>query len=50
MKSLEIYFKDLNSEAQKRYLDAAGVTSAEELNADLAPIAIIDFAEEETED
>lgn len=47
MKSMEIYFRDLNPDAQKRYLEAAGVKSAAELNADLAPIAIVDFAEGE---
>jgi len=47
VKSLEIYFRDLNPDAQKRYLEAAGVKSAAELNADLAPIAILDFAEPE---
>jgi len=47
MKSLDIYFSDLNPEAQQRYLEAAGVTSAAELNADVAPIAICDFADPE---
>jgi|WetSurMetagenome_2_1015567.scaffolds.fasta_scaffold65360_8 hypothetical protein len=49
MKSLEIYFRDLKPEAQQRYLEAAGVSSADELNADLAPIAICDFAEPDDE-
>ena len=49
MRQVEIYFSDLKPEAQQRYLEAAGVTSADELNADLAPIAICDFAESEDE-
>jgi hypothetical protein len=47
MTSFEIFFADLNEEAQKRYLEFQGVSSPEDLNADLAPIAIVDKAEEE---
>lgn len=45
MNTFEIFFRDLTPEAQQRYLEAAGVTSADELNADLAPLAILSFEE-----
>jgi hypothetical protein len=45
MKSFEIWFKDLNPDAQKRYLEFHGVSSPEELNEDLAPITFIDLEE-----
>lgn len=40
--TFEIYFSDLNEEAQKEYLEFQGVESAEELNTDISPIAIIE--------
>ena len=43
MKHFEIWFNDLNMEAQKRYLEFQGVSNPEELNPDLAPLAIIDL-------
>jgi len=42
MKSFEIYFQDLNEDAQKRYLEFQGVSDPLDLNPTLAPIAIID--------
>jgi hypothetical protein len=45
MKSFEIWFKDLNPDAQKRYLEFQGVSRPEDLNEDLAPIASIDLEE-----
>lgn len=51
MKTFEIYFSDLNEDAQKRLLEAVGVEEAKEMNwdADICPIAAYDF-EEETEE
>ena len=42
MESFEIYFHNLNEQAQKEYLAFQGVDSPDELNEDLAPLAIID--------
>lgn len=38
---LEIYFRDLNEEAQQEALDFFGVSSPEEMNWELYPIAVI---------
>ena len=45
MKTVEIYFKDLNPEKQKELLEAVGVSDPKEMNwdGDFAPLAIIDF-------
>ena len=40
MARFEIYFNDLNEEAQERYLKAQGVESHWDLNADICPLAI----------
>jgi hypothetical protein len=45
MKTFEIYFQDLNIDAQKRYLEFYGVKSISELNQDCIPIATIDSEE-----
>jgi hypothetical protein len=42
MESFEIWYKDLNPEAQKRYLEYNKVEDPEDLNPDLAPLAIIE--------
>jgi hypothetical protein len=44
---VEIYFSDLNEEAQQRLLEAVGITDPAEMNwdIDIAPIAIFDFSE-----
>lgn len=49
MQTFEIYFSDLNEDAQKRLLEAVGAKSASDMNwdIDMCPIAIYDF---ETED
>ena len=47
MNSFEIYFHDLTEEAQERYLRFRSVSSPEDLNADLSPLAIIDLENEE---
>lgn len=42
MTTFEIYFSDLNSEAQKEYLKFEGALSPCDLNADTMPIAILE--------
>ena len=42
-KTFEIYYEDLNSNAQKNYLKFAEVENAEELNHEYIPIAIIEI-------
>jgi hypothetical protein len=49
MDSFEIFLSDLNEEAQKRYLAFQGVESADDLNGDICPLAIIDKSDEEDE-
>ena len=48
MKEFEIYFSDLNKEAQDRLLETIGVNDASEMNwdMDILPIAIYAFEEE----
>jgi hypothetical protein len=45
----EIYFSDLNEDAQKRLLNAVGVESASDMNwdIDMCPIAMYCFSSEE---
>lgn len=45
METFEIYFSDLNEDAQKRLLDAVGAESAADMNwdMDIIPIAQYDF-------
>ena len=52
MKTFEIYFSDLNEDAQKRLLDAAGAESAADMNLDMdtIPIAWFDFEEIDKDD
>lgn len=53
MKEFELFFSDLNEDAQKRLLDYAGVSDPKEMNwdMDVFPIAILgpyeDMDEEE---
>lgn len=49
MRQFEIYFSDLNEDAQKRLLDACGYESASAGNwdIDILPLAIYDFQIEE---
>ena len=52
MVQFEIYFSDLNRDAQKRILEVVNATSPEDMNWDLdiVPIAVLDFEEcDETE-
>lgn len=50
MNTFEIYFSDLNEDAQKRLLEAVGAETALDMNwdIDMCPIAMCDF-ETETE-
>ena len=41
MKTFEIYFNDLNANAQERYLKFQGVSDASELNWETCPLALI---------
>lgn len=45
MKTFEIYFSDLNKDAQSRLLKAVGAESASDMNwdMDICPIAMYDF-------
>lgn len=47
MTSVQIFFNDLTPEAQERVLEAAGLSSAEEANWDVIPLAVLDYEEEE---
>lgn len=49
MSTFEIYFSDLNEDAQKRLLDAVGVENPKEMNWDMRifPIAVYEFEEVE---
>lgn len=48
MKTLNIYFSDLNENAQKRILDFVGAKDASDMNWDLdiLPIAVFDYQED----
>ncbi|MBR5355899.1 MAG: hypothetical protein IK121_03150 [Lachnospiraceae bacterium] len=43
----EIYFDDLNSEAQEAYLEFLGINDPKEANLDIVPIAVLEEFEEE---
>lgn len=42
---IEIYFDDLNEEAQKKFLKAMGIETSDEGNYDVIPIAIVSIPE-----
>ena len=42
---IEIYFDDLNEEAQKKFLKAMGIETSEDGNYDIVPIAIVPVPE-----
>lgn len=52
MKSVEIYFSDLNKEAQARLLDAVNAETPADMNwdMDIIPIAVLDFEEEDEDE
>lgn len=43
MKTIEIYFSNLDTETQNEILGAYNVSSPEEMNFDLVPIAFLDI-------
>ena len=47
MDPFEIYFADLNTEAQEAYLDFAGLKNAHEANLDVFPLATVEMSEPE---
>lgn len=42
---IEIYFDDLNEDAQKKFLKAMGIETSDEGNYDVFPIAIVPMPE-----
>lgn len=42
----EIYFSDLTEEAQRRLLDAFGITDAKEANWDAFPVIVLPIADD----
>jgi hypothetical protein len=50
MKSMELFFSDLNPAAQEKYLEFQGVSDASELNWEVNPIAIIEVEENSEEE
>lgn len=48
MKTLEIYFRDLNLETQKAVLELYGIESPDEANWEFCPIFILEGLEPET--
>lgn len=51
MKTFDIYFSDLNGDAQRRLLEAVHAKSASEMNwdIDIIPITTYDFEDNEEE-
>jgi hypothetical protein len=47
MALFEIYFDDLDEEAQKRYLEFEGVDDPSELNAEYSPICVLERGDDE---
>lgn len=43
MKTIEIYFSNLDAETQNEILEAYGVSTPEEMNFDFVPIAFVDI-------
>lgn len=45
MNEFEIYFSDLNEDAQQRLMEAVGITDPKEMNwdMDIVPLAIFEF-------
>ena len=45
MNEFEIYFNDLNEDAQQRLMEAVGITDPREMNwdIDIVPLAIFEF-------
>jgi hypothetical protein len=47
MKTMEIYFRDLNDEAQERFADTFG--RPEDMNVDLFPLAVVEIEDSDEE-
>ena len=47
MKEYEIYFSDLNEDAQKELLEMAGITDPGDMNWDILPIATCFLGDED---
>jgi hypothetical protein len=45
-RTFEIYYRDLNDDCKKRYLEFQKVSDASELNEDISPLAMIDVEDE----
>ena len=50
MSLFEIYFHDLNPEAQKRYLEFEGIDDPSELNAEYSPLCILERSDDDEVD
>jgi hypothetical protein len=50
MRLFEIYLNDLNDEAKENYLDFRGVKDPAELNADIAPVCVIERSDDDETD
>ncbi len=48
MRTMEIYFRDLNEEAQERYRETFG--HAEDMNVDLSPLTIVEMEDPKDEE
>ena len=47
MSLFEIYFDDLNEDAQKRYLEFEGVDDPAELNTEYSPISVLERSDDD---
>lgn len=45
-KTFELYFSDLNENAQQEILEKAGVKKPEDMNWDVFPITVITFSDD----
>ena len=50
MRTMEIYFDDLNEDAQKSCLEFEGVDDPRELNAEYSPLCILERSEDDEVD
>lgn len=45
MKKFEVYFSDLNKDAQKRLMELVKIEDSKEMNWDIYPLTILEFDE-----
>lgn len=50
MRSFEIYFDDLNQDAQRSCLEFEGVDDPSELNTEYSPLCILERSDDEVDD